>query len=171
MAAGMMARQQEDNAFEFMLEVPSDLPDIWGERIGILRVLDNLLTNAIRHNADSPDLSIWLRAQRTGEWVEFEVGDNGEGIPLENQSNLFEFGFRVDSIGRVKGHGMGLCSCRRIVEAHGGRIWVESQSGQGARFCFTLPIVSDSSDAADILPVFRSRGVGAECLEEVACLV
>lgn len=74
--------------------------------------------------------------------IEFEVGDTGQGISTEAQAHLFEFGFRADSMGRVHGQGIGLWSCRRIVEGHGGQIWVASAPGQGARFFFTLPIAT-----------------------------
>jgi signal transduction histidine kinase len=146
LSAGLMARQMEDVFFEFTVDVPAGLPDLWGERIAILRILDNLLSNAVKHNLDTPNLHIWLCARQVENQVMFEIGDSGAGIPLEAQSKLFEFGFRVESSGQVKGHGMGLWSCRRLVEAHGGRIWVESQPGQGTRFFFTLPVSVMSSE-------------------------
>lgn len=149
LAAGMMARHQADSPFEFSLTVPPGLPDLWGERVGILRVLDNLLANAIRHNADCPQLNIWLNARQSEGWIEFEVGDDGVGISEEARSQLFEFGYRADSTGKVKGHGMGLWSCRRIVEAHGGRIWVESEMDRGSRFMLTLPTVQECTPSGD----------------------
>jgi signal transduction histidine kinase len=132
-------------ANRFVLDVPTSLPDLWCERIAILRVFDNLLTNAIRHNPEADGLRIWIRARLVNQMIEFEVGDSGQGIPPEAQAQLFEFGYRLDSTGRVKGQGMGLWSCRRIVEAHGGRIWVKSAPGKGAQFFFTLPVASTVS--------------------------
>jgi len=140
LSAGLMARQMEDVFFEFTVDVPAGLPDLWGERIAILRILDNLLSNAVKHNLDTSNLHIWLCARQVENQVMFEIGDSGAGIPLEAQPQLFDFGFRVASSGQVKGNGMGLWSCRRLVEAHGGQIWVESQPEQGARFFFTLPV-------------------------------
>lgn len=108
--------------------------------MAILRIVDNLLRNAVQHNGDSPALRIWLAARQVEDMIEFEVGDTDSGIALEAQPQLFEFGFRADSSGKVKGHGLGLYSCRRLVSAHGGQIWVESTPGPGAKFVFTLPI-------------------------------
>lgn len=143
--AGIMALRGDD-PITFRLDVPADLPDVWCERVAIIRVFYNLLTNAIRHNPDCDALMVWVRARRAGQMVEFEVGDSGRGIGLQEQARLFEFGLRADSTGKVKGHGLGLWSCRRIIEAHGGRIWVESQPGEGARFYFTLTMAPLKSD-------------------------
>ncbi len=153
LSAGLMARQLNDTFFEFTVDVPAGLPDVWGERIAILRILDNLLSNAIKHNLEKPNLHIWLCARLSGNEILFEVGDSGVGIPLEAQPQLFEFGFRVEAGGRVKGYGMGLWSCRRLVEAHGGRIWAESQVGWGTRFFFTLPakLQDFSSESVDAI--------------------
>lgn len=140
LAAAMMLAPQAEGWVRFALEVEPHLPNLRGERLALVRVLDNLLMNAIRHNADRPTLNVWLRVRRCEADVQFEVGDDGGGIPAEAQTQLFEFGVRADSTGQVKGHGMGLWSCRRIVHAHAGRIWVESTLDAGARFMFTLPI-------------------------------
>jgi signal transduction histidine kinase len=82
-----------------------------------------------------------VAARRLGEWVEISVTDTGEGIPAEELPNIFERFYRVDkSRSRATGgHGLGLTIAKRLVEAHGGRIWVESEPGKGSTFCFTLP--------------------------------
>jgi signal transduction histidine kinase len=140
LATAMMATNHSPGGIEFHANVPPGLPDLYGERMAILRIVDNLLRNAVRHNGDCPALRIWLSARQVDHMIEFEVGDTGGGIPLEVQPNLFEFGFRVDSSGKVKGYGLGLYSCRRLVTLHRGQIWVESSPEQGTRFFFTLPI-------------------------------
>lgn len=124
------------------LEVVDHVPgaQVRVDRLEILRVFDNLIRNAIRHNPDPAALTVRTSARRSSlGGIEFEVADNGCGIPLNAQDQLFEIGFRVDAGGQVRGHGIGLYSVRRILERHGTTIQVESRPGQGARFSFLLP--------------------------------
>ena len=72
MTLGMIARHQVDQSFEIEMDIPSDLPDLWCQRIGLLQVLDNLLRNAVRHNTGCPNLQVWLRARLIRNWIEFE---------------------------------------------------------------------------------------------------
>ncbi len=139
LSAGLMAVYQEDQAIDYRLDIAPGLPDVWVERVEVLRVLDNLLTNAVRHNGDRSALRVWMRVRREDAAVLFEIGDDGRGFDPQTRDALFEFGVTTDSTGRAKAHGMGLWSCQRIIGAHGGRIWAESEPGQGARFYFTLP--------------------------------
>ena len=105
----------------------------------VQRVLYNLVQNAIRHTP--PDGTIFLRAQDAGSEVQVDVIDTGEGIPEQEFSRLFQRTYRSDySRSRASGgSGLGLSIAMGIVEAHGGRIWVESAVGKGSRFSFTLP--------------------------------
>ncbi len=106
-------------------------------RIG--QVLNNLLSNALRHTPVGGQVSI--RAWRGVNGLQVEVEDSGEGIQPEDLSHVFDQFYRGEkSRSRESGgSGLGLAIARGIVEAHGGRIWVESAPGQGAHFCFTLP--------------------------------
>ena len=125
-----------------LLEVADHVPgaQVRADRLELLRVFDNLIRNAIRHNPDPTSLAVRVSARRAALGaLEFEVADNGCGIPLEAQGQLFEIGFRVDAGGQVRGHGIGLYSVRRILERHGTTIQLESRPGQGARFSFMLP--------------------------------
>ncbi|MCC6191691.1 MAG: HAMP domain-containing histidine kinase [Anaerolineales bacterium] len=146
LAAAMLARRRRERSVAFSLEVAPGLPAVWGERLAVLRVLDNLLSNALKHNRQQLDLRIWLRVWAESERVVFEVGDNGVGIPGEQMKQLFEFGFRADGTGRVKGHGLGLWSSRRLIEALGGWVWAESTPGVATRFCFALAAVTVQPD-------------------------
>ena len=105
----------------------------------VQRVLYNLVQNAIRHTP--PDGTIFLRAQDAGSEVQVDIVDTGEGIPESEFSRLFEPSYRSDhSRTRASGgSGLGLSIAMGIVEAHGGRIWVESTLGRGSTFSFTLP--------------------------------
>ena len=99
-------------------------------------VFSNLLANAIRHTPAGGEVR--LEAGSEGEWVRFEVIDNGEGIPVEHQEAIFRKFHGVPGT-KPKGSGLGLFIARQAVRSHGGELGVESQPGQGACFWFTLP--------------------------------
>lgn len=105
----------------------------------ITQVIDNLLNNAIKFNR--PKGQILVRMQDTGNEVQVEVQDSGIGIPPDKLTKVFERFYQVDggATRRYGGVGLGLAICKEIVEAHGGRIWAESEMGRGSRFIFTLP--------------------------------
>ncbi|MBN1991806.1 MAG: HAMP domain-containing protein [Anaerolineae bacterium] len=119
-----------------------DLPMVQAELAKIQRVLDNLVQNALAHTP--ADGSITLTTHTTPEGVQVDVADTGEGITPADLPHVFDQFFRGEKSRSRKtgGAGLGLAIARRIVEAHGGRIWVESQVGQGARFSFVLPVLS-----------------------------
>jgi signal transduction histidine kinase len=103
-------------------------------------VLRNLLENAVNHTAKGGAITVGARQQ--GNWVEVSVTDTGEGIPAEDLPNIFERFYRVDK-SRTRatgGSGLGLTIAKRLVEAHGGKIEVQSELGKGSRFSFTVPV-------------------------------
>jgi two-component system phosphate regulon sensor histidine kinase PhoR len=115
------------------------LPDIAADRRRLAEVLQNLLDNAIQYT--SPGGQIMLSASAGAGEVKFTVSDTGIGIPQADQPRIFERFYRVD-VARsreVGGTGLGLAIAKHLVEAHGGRIWVESEVGQGSQFYFTVP--------------------------------
>ena len=117
------------------------LPPVLADDEMIRRVLINLLENAVKYIGKPGH--IWVGAKQEGEgWVRFWVKDTGPGIPPEEQPRLFEKYARLSTGKRAKGIGLGLAYCRLAVEAHGGKIGVESTPGQGATFFFTLPVAS-----------------------------
>ena len=112
------------------------LPEVEGDPQQLRRVLQNLLANAVKFRAEAP-LRIEVSAMRDShEWV-FMVRDNGIGVSPEQAGRIFGMFARADR--ERDGTGIGLAVCRRIVEAHGGRIWVEPAAGGGSAFRFTLP--------------------------------
>jgi signal transduction histidine kinase len=113
------------------------LPVIEADPGQIVQLLRNLLGNALKFRGDDPP-RVHLSATRLrGEWV-FAVQDNGIGMAPEDAKTIFTLFARLRP--EVPGSGVGLALCRKIVERHGGRIWVESQPGQGSTFFFTLPL-------------------------------
>jgi signal transduction histidine kinase len=119
------------------LEFPQDIIVLQADSILFQRALCNLMENAIKY---SPSQShVVLTVRDLGTEVQFAVQDQGPGIPQEDQPHLFDLLFRGKSTGQETGLGLGLAIVKRIVEAHDGRIWVESEAGKGATFLFTLP--------------------------------
>ena len=112
-------------------------------------VFDNLIVNAIQHTNRGGTVHVGLIAD--GEQTRFVVEDNGEGIPAEHVSRLFEKFYRVPTARHSGGAGLGLAIVREIVAAHGGEIGVESEPGKGTRFTFTLPAaaLADASSSLE----------------------
>ncbi|HYM11802.1 MAG TPA: ATP-binding protein [Bryobacterales bacterium] len=118
--------------------VHDPLPTVTAEAGELGQLFQNLVGNALKFHGEAPPrVRVW--AERTGdEWV-FSVHDNGIGIDPQHAERVFQVFQRLHSRTEYSGNGIGLATCKKIVEAHGGRIWVESQPGQGATFRFTLP--------------------------------
>ncbi|MDX2088275.1 MAG: PAS domain S-box protein [Kofleriaceae bacterium] len=126
-------------SLEFRLELAPDLPDVWADRNRLLQVLDNLLGNAIKFTAPGGRITVGA-TPRAGQ-VLFWVRDTGAGIPAENLPYVFDRFWQARRSDR-RSAGLGLPIAKGIVEAHGGRIWVESQLAKGTTFYFTVPIAS-----------------------------
>ena len=111
-----------------------ELPVLTASYGGLFRVFQNLITNALKFHDGAPPL-VAVSASRDGTTWAFAVRDNGIGLPAD--SAIFEM-FTRGSL-EHEGSGIGLATCRRIVESHGGRIWAEPAAGGGATFTFTIP--------------------------------
>jgi signal transduction histidine kinase len=101
------------------------------------QVFQNLLSNSLKYRSSEPP-TIHITATRINAMYEFSVADNGIGIDAEHHERVFGVFKRLHGK-EVPGTGIGLAICRKIIESHGGRIWVESAAGRGATFKFTLP--------------------------------
>ncbi|MFN8523969.1 MAG: GAF domain-containing protein [Chloroflexota bacterium] len=141
----------EDPERPIAVDLPRDLPDLFADRERVVQVLINLLSNARKYSPEGGPVHVSARAD--GLVVEVTVADSGLGLPPEALESLFERFYRVDNSDRrqIEGTGLGLAICRQLVEAHGGRIWAESDGlGSGSRFRFTLPVVG--ADSATCVP-------------------
>ena len=139
------------------IEIAPELPQVMTDRRRIVQVLSNLLSNAAKFSDEQSMIKV--SAVRAGFQVAVSVADEGRGIPAERLPHLFRKFSQVNGEERQRdlaGSGLGLAICRGIVEAHGGRIWAESDGpGQGARFTFTVPVAEreETGDAIEAAPV------------------
>ena len=142
------------------VDVPPNLPLITADGRRIRQVLNNLLSNASKYS--HPNATIRIAASRLEFYVTISITDEGRGIPADELTNMFRKFSRVDDSGerKVAGEGLGLAICKGLVEAHGGRIWAESDGeGRGTRITFTIPesIEDSSTDAPTVRPSDRLR--------------
>jgi K+-sensing histidine kinase KdpD len=120
------------------IRIPDDLPPVSADESRIGEVLTNLVENAVKFSEDNTRITV--EAELLGKDVVVNVNDEGIGVPVDIQDKIFERFFQGNGrkVGRRKGTGLGLAICKGIIEAHGGKIWVESVYGKGASFHFTL---------------------------------
>ena len=125
---------------EIRTDIPSDLPKVFADQRRMRQVLLNLLENALKYTGEGGHITLTM-FHRTSQWVEVSVCDSGPGIPEGEQQRIFLDRVRLpQTSNRTTGYGVGLAVCRRIVEVHGGRIWVTSKPDEGACFTLTVPI-------------------------------
>jgi signal transduction histidine kinase len=123
----------------YTVEADLDLPTVTGDPVRIERILYNLIDNAAKYSPKNTEVKI--KIERRVNDVAVSVTDQGRGIPMDRLGELFEpFQRLVDSSENAKGLGLGLVVCKRLVEAHGGSIGVQSDQGKGTTFTFTLPL-------------------------------
>jgi PAS domain S-box-containing protein len=123
---------------QFLLDIPSELPPVEADPVRVERILYNLLENAVKYSPEGSDVRVSSRTQ--GAFVVTRVIDQGSGISSNDQTRIFEQFQRLETSRRLtKGVGLGLVVCKRLVEAQGGWIKVESELGKGSIFSFALP--------------------------------
>ena len=137
-AADRMKLQAERAGLSLRVEGSDELPHVRADRARLEQVLVNLIHNAVKFT--KPGGEVVLSAETAEGEVRFGVKDTGAGIPADDVPRIFERFYRVDKSRSGSGTGLGLSIARHIVEAHGGKIWAESEEGQGSRFYFTVPI-------------------------------
>lgn len=133
-----LARLMQQNEVTIVNLIPETLPAAAADAVQLQCVFENLLSNAVKHN--SPGISITLEAACQQNLICCSVSDNGVGMEQQQCEQLFKIYVREIQNQRRTGVGLGSYQCRRIIEAHGGKIGVESTPGVGSRFWFTLPI-------------------------------
>jgi PAS domain S-box-containing protein len=133
--------QALSSAHKFVVDLGKELPLVYADPLRLERILYNLLENAVKYSPQGGEIRVSAKPDR--DHLVIGITDKGIGITLEDQARLFGPFQRLEQpmLDGVKGAGLGLLVCRRLVEAHGGEIWVESEPGQGSTFFFTLPVV------------------------------
>ena len=120
------------------------LPAVWGDEVQLGQLFQNLIGNAIKFRSQRcPEVRVGVNRQN-GHWL-FRVEDNGVGIEPEYWERIFLIFQRLHTREEYSGTGVGLAICKRIVERHGGRIWLESKPGEGSTFYFTLPALVEAA--------------------------
>ncbi len=135
-----LEKQWLNRDINVVTDIPSDLPQVFADQRRMHQVLLNLIENALKFTKSSGHIQISM-LHRTNQWVQVIISDNGPGIPEEEQQRIFLDRVRLPQTSeQTSGFGIGLSVCRRIVEVHGGKIWVVSEPKKGSSFYFTVPV-------------------------------
>jgi signal transduction histidine kinase len=128
-------------AHQFILDFPSEIPPLEADTLRVRRILYNLVQNAVKYSPAGSKIEVF--AKQEPDRLVIGVRDQGSGISATDQARLFQSFQRLglEQSGEIKGTGLGLMVCLRLVEAHGGKIWVESAPEKGSTFYFSLPLI------------------------------
>ncbi len=146
----------EARELNLTLDVPEDLPLVWGDQARLTQVITNLMSNAYKYTPAGGSIAIKCQVSSGAvqepsdrDFVTISVSDTGIGISAEDQARVFTEFFRADDplVQEAGGTGLGLSITKRLVEMHGGRIWFESEPGQGSTFHIALPLATDDAQA------------------------
>jgi len=132
--------EQQFPTHRLLIGLPKQLPPVEADQLRVERILHNLLENAAKYSPQGSKIRVFAKLEK--DHLIIGVADQGAGISLHDQAKIFQPFQRLEDsrLKGVKGAGLGLLVCQRLVEAHGGRIWVESKTGRGSTFSFTLPL-------------------------------
>jgi light-regulated signal transduction histidine kinase (bacteriophytochrome) len=126
-----------------VIELPDDLPTVRGEASLLGGVFQNLVGNALKFHGEDPPV-VTMTVERAEEFWTFTCRDNGIGIDTEYAERIFVIFQRLHHKDAYPGTGIGLAMCRKIIEYHGGTIWLDTSQDTGTTFKFTLPVVEES---------------------------
>jgi two-component system sensor histidine kinase GlrK len=132
----------EGKRVQIVTDVPQNLPAVPMDAARLEQVLDNLLSNALKFSPELTVVTVRVEPDQKGGWMRLSVSDMGPGIPADDLPHIFErfYQGRVQALNTFAGTGLGLALAKRVVEAHGGQIWVESEVGKGTTVRFSLPL-------------------------------
>jgi len=155
----LAARRLTESGVAVSTSLAKNLPAIRGDRVELQQVLLNLIANAIDATESRAERRLWIRSSEDDGGIRIEVGDNGVGLGHVDTGRMFALSYTT----KPDGTGVGLSVSRAIVDAHGGRIWAESNTEGGASVFFTLPTggVADLPDFESHAPAPATTGAGA----------
>jgi light-regulated signal transduction histidine kinase (bacteriophytochrome) len=125
----------------------SHLPDVWGDRALLISLWQNLVSNSVKFHTQGAPAEMWIDAELEPgqhEWL-FSIADNGIGIEPRFAEKIFIIFQRLHGRDSYPGTGIGLALCQKIVDFHGGRIWLDTSYHHGTRICFTLPVTAEGA--------------------------
>lgn len=137
----MLQGQVKAKHINLKTEIASALPALRANPVRLRQVLDNVVGNAIKYSHDQGEVTVAMRAE--DDQIIVQVTDNGPGIPAKDQAHIFDKFYRGSNISSKAGSGLGLAIVKSIVEAHQGRMWVESTVGKGSTFFVILPVLAE----------------------------
>jgi PAS domain S-box-containing protein len=143
-ALHMFDVEAKENGIDLEVRLPTNLPLVAADGARVVQVLANLLRNAIKFTPRGGRIEVSIESHDST--LVFAVADSGRGISTENQARVFDRYWQASDGKRSKSAGLGLSIAKGIVDAHGGRIWVESELGKGSTFSFTIPRASSGDD-------------------------
>lgn len=160
---GTLQGRAQNKGLTLEVQVPRDLPPVWGDVNRVAQILTNLISNAIQYTP--PGGKVTISAHPNGDMMEISVADTGIGISKENQQKIFDRFFRADDplVQETPGTGLGLPITASLVQMHGGQIWVESELGEGSTFTFTLPLATSRQITS---PAKNAEGISVLVVED-----
>ncbi len=135
---GLFDTTIKEKRLHFIQDIGENLPPLRANPIRLRQMIDNLVGNAVKYTP--PDGNIWVNLREEDRQIILEVKDTGPGIPLDEQTRIFEKFYRASNVSGTRGSGLGLSIVKSIVDSYHGRVWVESAMNQGARFIVVLPV-------------------------------
>jgi signal transduction histidine kinase len=134
--------QKRSPKHDITIQIPQNLPVVHGDSVRLQHIIKNLLDNAVKYSPQGGPIRVFVKNEKDD--LVIAVSDTGIGISKADQDKLFKAHERVGNKTAFKGTGIGLLVCRKLVETHGGKIWVESELGKGSTFFFTIPIKNEN---------------------------
>jgi signal transduction histidine kinase len=137
----MLQGQIKAKHVKVQTDVASGLPALRANPVRLRQVFDNIVGNAIKYSNDQGEVSLSMHEE--DNQIIIKVTDNGPGIPAKDQAHIFDKFYRASNVSSKAGSGLGLAIVKSIVEAHQGRVWVESTIGKGSSFFIVLPVTAE----------------------------